>query len=211
MFQEKTRGLMKGISPLGSGGGGAAAASGRYFVYINKVCVMRDNFAFRPQARASRWVSIPGGSRRGKRREGCFCPSLCHKRTFCLCLYCGLCFGWEKSKGRSRNWLRGCHLLPSVFFVFICSRRRPGVTSVAELRSAVLMGFLLGPEPRASFCGACAGLVCPPSAVLPRPRQVSAARSEVAGRGREGRGGRNLGIYLILGQQPGTALCSSVI
>lgn len=42
----KTRGLMQGISE--SGGGGAAAADVRYFVYINKVCEMRDNFAFRP-------------------------------------------------------------------------------------------------------------------------------------------------------------------
>lgn len=94
-------------------------------------------------------------------------PRFAINAHFCLCLYCGLCFGWEKRKGRSRNWLWGCHLLPSVVFVVICSRRRPGVTSVAELRSEVLIGFLLGPKPRAAFCSACAGLVCPPSALLP--------------------------------------------
>lgn len=44
----KTRGLMKGISSFGSGGGGAAAARGRYFVYVNKVCEMRDNFSRKP-------------------------------------------------------------------------------------------------------------------------------------------------------------------
>lgn len=48
----------------------------------------------------------------------------------------------------------------------------------------------------------------PPRAPL---RQLSATHSEVGGRGREGRGGRNLGIYLIRSQQPGRALYSSVI
>lgn len=67
---------MKGVSPFGSGGGGAAAASGRYFVYINKVREMHDNFAFRPQAGVSPSVSIPGGSCRGKRGKLPLPPAL---------------------------------------------------------------------------------------------------------------------------------------
>lgn len=70
---------------------------------------------------------------------GCPCPPLWHKRTFCVCLHCGLCFGWEQRKGRSRNSLRGSYLLPSIFFVV--SLFGGGVLGsrllVAELRSAV--------------------------------------------------------------------------
>lgn len=74
------------------------------------------------------------------------------------------------------------------------------------------MRVLFGPKPRAAFFSACAGLVFPPSSPSsPLPRQLSAACSEVGGRGREGGGGRNLGNYLIRSQQPGPALYSSVV
>lgn len=74
------------------------------------------------------------------------------------------------------------------------------------------MRVLFGPKPRAAAFCACASLVFPPSSPSsPLPRQLSAACSEVGGRGREGGGGRNLGNYLIRSQQPGPALYSSVV
>lgn len=80
---------------------------------------------------------------------------------------------------------------------------------VAELRSAVNV-IPLRPQPFCAWFRSCLSSVValPPAALL---RQLSATHSEVGGRGREGRGGRNLGIYLIRSQQPGRALYSSVI
>lgn len=85
---------------------------------------------------------------------------------------------------------------------------------VAELRSAVDVVPL---RPQTSgrlllcVCRSALSTVVVLLPPLPPPRQLSAGRSEVGGREREGGEGRNLGIYLIRSQQPGPALYSSVV
>lgn len=139
-----------------------AAASGRYFVDINKVCEMRDNFAFARKAGVSRSVIGPAGGKEKATSAPCFAINAHFISVYVVvCVLAGR--GVRGGAGTGSGAATSSRLF---FFVVICSRRCPGVTSVAELLSAALMGFLLGPKPRATFCSACAGLVCPPPPCL---------------------------------------------
>lgn len=188
-----------------------AAAGGKYFVYISEVPKTQGKFALRPARRRGQG----GGERpwrqpRGKEKAAAAPRLAINAHSASVYIVVSVLAGSSvrggagtRSGAATSSLL--CFLCCYLFGGDVLGTRLP----VAELRP---MWFLFGPKPRAAFFCASAGLVSPASSPSsPLPRQFSATRSEVGGRGREGGGGRNLGIYLIRSQQPGPDLYSSVV
>lgn len=175
---------------------------------------------FRPGAavggRRRGWAGVTGGS--WGRRKGLPLPPALPYTHISLCLHWGLLLwlgaalrgGGAGSRSGAATSSPLCFLCCYLFGGGVLGLRLP----VAELRSAVDVVPL---RPQTSgrlllcVCRSALSTVVVLLPPLPPPRQLSAGRSEVGGREREGGEGRNLGIYLIRSQQPGPALYSSVV